>query len=51
MPKTSINCHIKKYAYCDIEQIYKEIDTSPNGLTYDRILSLTVVHIKTLQKY
>ena len=37
MPKTSINCRIKKYAYCDIEQIYKEIDTSPNGLTYDRI--------------
>ena len=37
MPKTSINCRIKKYAYCDIEQIYKEIDASPNGLTYNQI--------------
>lgn len=32
MPKTSINSRIKKYAYCDIEQIYKEIDASPDGL-------------------
>ena len=37
MSKTSINCRIKKYAYCDIEQIYKEIDASPNGLTYNQI--------------
>ena len=37
MPKTLINYRIKKYTYCDIEQIYKEIDTSPNGMTYDQI--------------
>lgn len=37
MPKTSINSRIKKYAYCDIEQIYKEIDASPDGLFYDQI--------------
>ena len=37
MPKTSINSRIKKYAYCDIEQIYKEIDASPDGLSYDQI--------------
>lgn len=37
MPKTLINYRIKKYTYCDIEQIYKEIDTSPDGMTYDQI--------------
>ena len=37
MPKTSINSRIKKYAYCDIEQIYKEMDASPDGLFYDQI--------------
>lgn len=37
MTKTSINYRIKKYAYCNVEQIYKEIDTSPDGLSYDQI--------------
>lgn len=37
MPKTSINYRIKKYAYYDIQQIYKEIDTSPDGLSYNQI--------------
>lgn len=37
MRKTLINYRIKKYTYCDIELIYKEIDTSPNGMTYDQI--------------
>ena len=31
------NSHIKKYAYCDIEDIYKEFSNTSNGLRLDQV--------------
>ena len=38
MHKTrTIDSHVKRYAYIDVSQIYKETGTSSNGLTNEQV--------------
>lgn len=37
---TLFDSRIKKYAYCELSEIYRDIGASPDGLTIEQIASM-----------